>query len=117
MLDQAQQRAAKTLTDQTTLADEGRRWLLMREDILDGPFEDVVAVLIDPSERGYELRQNTPFVGILSDEDRVDAVRQASRELPGDSTSLRTKPDDSGCNETTRWIHVEVVPGRARHAP
>jgi hypothetical protein len=63
-----------------TLAKGSRNWLLAWENILDCPLEEVVAALIDPGERGYELRQSTPFVGILSDEERLDAVRKASRE-------------------------------------
>jgi len=79
VLDRARRRVAKMLAD-PDLAEGSRRWMLLWAKILEGPLEDVVAVLIDPGERGYELRQNTPFAGILSDEDRLDAVRRASRE-------------------------------------
>lgn len=33
--------------------------------LLESPLEDVVAALIDPSERGYGLRQVTPFTGVI----------------------------------------------------
>lgn len=79
VLDRARQRVAKALAD-PTLAEGSRRWVLAWNDILDRSLEDVVAILIDPGERGYELRQNTPFVGILSDRERLDAVHKASRE-------------------------------------
>ena len=39
-----------------------------------------MVALIDPGEHGYELRQNTPFTGVLPDEERLAAVRRASRE-------------------------------------
>jgi len=79
VLERARRRAAKMLAD-SDLAVGSRRQLVEWEAILDGPLEGVVAALIDPGERGYELRQSTPFAGILSDQDRLDAVRQASRE-------------------------------------
>jgi transcriptional regulator with XRE-family HTH domain len=57
-----------------------RPWLMLWSQLLDGSLEQVVLALIDPSERGYELRQNTPFTGVLSEADRLAAVRQATRE-------------------------------------
>lgn len=50
------------------------RWLSSRSDaalsewnaILDRPWEEVRAVLLDPGERGTRLRQSTPFCGIIS---------------------------------------------------
>lgn len=57
-----------------------RLWATEWQGLLVGPLEGVVAALIDPSERGYELRQNTPFTGLLADEERLEAVRRASRE-------------------------------------
>ena len=48
--------------------------------ILDGPLEGVVAALIDPGERGYELRQNTPFTGVLTDDERLAVVRRALKD-------------------------------------
>jgi len=53
-------------------------WAAEWRRVLDGPLEGVVATLIDPSEMGYELRQNIPFTGLLSDEERLEAVRRAS---------------------------------------
>ena len=57
-----------------------RLWATEWQRLLDGPLEAVVAALIDPGERGYELRQNMPFTGLLGDEERLEAVRRASRE-------------------------------------
>jgi hypothetical protein len=35
-------------------------------EILGRPLDDVIAVLVDPGERGQRLRQNSPFAGVLS---------------------------------------------------
>ena len=40
----------------------------------------IVAALIDPWERGYELRQNTPFTGVLTNDERLAVVRRASKD-------------------------------------
>ena len=57
-----------------------RRWLAAWQLLLESPLEEVVAALIDPTERGYELRQNTPFTGLVSNEDRLAAVDRVRRE-------------------------------------
>lgn len=57
-----------------------RRWAAEWQRILDGPLEGVVEALIDPGERGYELRQNMPFTGVLTDDERLAVVRLASSE-------------------------------------
>lgn len=67
------------------LADDGaspgaRSWAVEWQRILDGPLEGVVAALIDPGERGYELRQNTPFTGVLTDDERLAVVRRALKD-------------------------------------
>ena len=46
------------------------RYLAQWQEILDGGVDDVVDVLVGTDERSSELRQNTPFAGVLSDEDR-----------------------------------------------
>ena len=56
----------------------GARHLLARwEEMLDGPIEDIVLVLIEPSESAHELRSVTPFVGIHSDHERLAAIRSS----------------------------------------
>jgi len=78
-VERARSRVAAILEDQT--GPQGQRlWATEWQRLLDGPLEGVVAALIDPSERGYELRQNIPFTGLLADEERLEAVRRASRE-------------------------------------
>jgi hypothetical protein len=43
-----------------------REWL----EILERPWEEVRQVLLDKSENGRRLRQNDPFCGILTNEER-----------------------------------------------
>ncbi len=75
----AGRRVAAVLADDRSQRGQ-KLWAAEWQQVLDGPLEGVVAALIDPGERGYELRQNTPFTGVLSDEERLAAVRRASRE-------------------------------------
>jgi len=49
------------------------------QHVLDGGVDDVVAVLVGTDERSCELRQNSPFAGVLSDGDRL-RVLSAFRE-------------------------------------
>lgn len=49
-----------------------REWL----EILRRPWEEVRAVLLDESEYGVRMRQNTPFCGILTPRERWDIYRQ-----------------------------------------
>ncbi|HKY14424.1 MAG TPA: helix-turn-helix transcriptional regulator [Microthrixaceae bacterium] len=43
--------------------------------IIDRPLEEVVSQLLDPSEHGRDLRQVTPFAGVLSARERAAIVR------------------------------------------
>jgi hypothetical protein len=79
VLPKAQRRVRRLMGD-PTVAKGSRRWIEEWGRLLDGPLEDIVAALIDPSDRGYELRQSTPFTGVISEEDRLIAVRRATRD-------------------------------------
>ena len=46
------------------------RWLGEWERLLDGPIDELVEALTSRSERGCELRQNSPFAGVLSQRER-----------------------------------------------
>lgn len=46
------------------------RYLTQWQERLDGGVDDVAGVLVGTDERSCELRQNSPFAGVLSDEDR-----------------------------------------------
>lgn len=61
-----------------------QRWMQQRPtpankewmQILERPWEEVRLVLLDPSENGKRLRQNDPFCGILTPEERWEIYRQ-----------------------------------------
>jgi hypothetical protein len=48
--------------------------------ILQGDWPSIRRVLLDESERGAQLRQNNPFCGILTPQERWAIVREASHE-------------------------------------
>jgi excisionase family DNA binding protein len=54
------------------------RWLGEWQVLLDGPIEDLLATLTSRTPRARELRQNNPFAGVLSDEQRVAVLRAHS---------------------------------------
>ena len=54
-------------------------WMTQWEQLLTGPLEDLVKVMVDPSERGVDLRQVGPFLGVLSQQERLNAISRASR--------------------------------------
>jgi hypothetical protein len=43
-----------------------REW----ERLLEGPLTELLTALTSPSPRSRELRQNNPFAGVLSEEER-----------------------------------------------
>lgn len=53
-------------------------WLQQWQDLLDGPLDDLLEVLTAPGQRARELRQNSPFAGVLSEDER-QAVLSAPR--------------------------------------
>jgi len=53
-----------------------REWAVL----LDRPLPELMEVLIDPSSWGRELRQVTPFAGVLSAKERTDVYRSFREE-------------------------------------
>jgi hypothetical protein len=53
-----------------------REWRL----ILERPWEDVRAILLDESDEGQRLRQTDPFCGILTPQERWQIYREARDE-------------------------------------
>ena len=47
---------------------------------LQGDWEEIRPILLDPGERGQRLRQSNPFCGILSPRERWEICRRFSRE-------------------------------------
>jgi excisionase family DNA binding protein len=62
-------------------------WLQQWQDLLNHPIEDVLEALTSRSPRSRELRQNTPFAGVLSEEQRRAVLAGFSRALHTDSAS------------------------------
>lgn len=52
----------------------GRRWLAEWEKLLDGPAEGVLEALTSRTPRARELRQNSPFAGVLTEQERRKAL-------------------------------------------
>jgi excisionase family DNA binding protein len=50
---------------------QARRWLDEWEHLLAGPIDKLLEVLVSPSPKGRELRQNTPFAGVLDAAERA----------------------------------------------
>ncbi len=50
------------------------RWLAEWERLLHGPPEDILEALTSRSPRARELRQNSPFAGVLSEQERRRAL-------------------------------------------
>lgn len=53
---------------------QARRWLDEWEQLLDGPIDELLAMLVSPSPKGRELRQNSPFSGLLSEAERANVL-------------------------------------------
>jgi excisionase family DNA binding protein len=51
-----------------------RVWLRQWQKLLDGPIEGILEALTSRSPKSRELRQNTPFAGVLTDEQRRAAL-------------------------------------------
>lgn len=54
------------------------QWLGEWQALLDGPLDELLLTLTSPAPRARELRQNSPFAGVLTDAERA-AVLQATR--------------------------------------
>lgn len=55
---------------------QARKWLDEWRRLLDEPVDRILAALTDRSLRGRELRQNSPFAGALTDQERRMALDQ-----------------------------------------
>ena len=57
-------------------------WLDEWERLLAGPLPELLLALTSPSERSRDLRQNTPFAGVLSSEERERVLQTARAAWP-----------------------------------
>lgn len=53
---------------------QAQRWLDEWTRLLDGPLDQLLDALTSRAPSSRELRQNTPFAGLLSDEERVQVL-------------------------------------------
>lgn len=76
LLEKVRNRLRNLLSDDRvsiSTRDAYREWL----DVIERhSFEEVLNLLVDPSEEGTRLRQATPFAGILSQEERAAITRK-----------------------------------------
>ena len=54
-------------------------WLDAWEVLLDGPLDRLTAVMVDPRQAARDLRQSSPFAGVLSPKERWAALRRVRR--------------------------------------
>ncbi len=57
---------------------QAAQWLAQWQRLIDGPLDELLLALTSPSPRGRELRQNSPFAGVLDESERA-AVLAATR--------------------------------------
>lgn len=70
-------RTARRNLTRMAVANPGARRLLGEwRRALEGPVEELVELLVDPGQRARDLRQVTPFAGVLSAQDRWLAHRR-----------------------------------------
>lgn len=90
--------AGKLVTDPQGVLDKGRdnlahlnragsrgasnRWLAEWQRILEGPVAAVLDALTSRTPRARELRQNAPFAGVLSEEERLSVLRALASTRP-----------------------------------
>lgn len=74
---EAVRRTARRNVARMAAANPGARRLLAEwRRVLDGPLEELLELLVDPSQRARDLRQVTPFAGVLSAHARWRAQRR-----------------------------------------
>lgn len=78
LLEKARARVLKWLGDGSV----GRKLAEAWQEVLSGSPAEVVRFLIDPGQRARDLRQTSPFAGVLGPRERWAILRQA-RASPG----------------------------------
>lgn len=68
---------------------QAKKWLDEWERLLNGPVDRIFAALTDRSLRGRELRQNTPFAGALTEQERQMALDEWSAHDVGNPRARR----------------------------
>lgn len=70
-------RKARINLERLREADRGHsaRWLDQWDGLLDRPLDEIVVAMLARTQHGIDLRQMTPFAGVLSDAERKQAIR------------------------------------------
>lgn len=63
--------------DQGRARGSARKWVMEWAHLLEGPLPDLLIALTSPSRHSRELRQMSPFAGLLSDQERQQVLRAA----------------------------------------
>ena len=58
------------------------RWIEVWSDILSRPLDEIIEVITDPGERGVDLRQASPFAGVLDPRTRWAILRSTTHGSP-----------------------------------
>ena len=74
VLDKARARVADWLRTGAV----SQRWAAAWADVLSRPLPEIIGVLVDPGANACDLRQSSPFAGVLSPSERWDALRRLS---------------------------------------
>ena len=71
------------------------QWLNEWQKLLEGPLDVMLAVYTSRDLKGRELRQNSPFAGLLSDDERAAALSawRRTRNQPAQESVVRTGPE------------------------
>jgi hypothetical protein len=77
LLEAARERVRGWLRDRSVGEGWAREWL----EVLDRPLEEVVILLTDPSERFRQLRQTSPFAGVLDPRTRWQTWREVGERF------------------------------------
>lgn len=57
----------------------GRQMIDAWDRLLDSPVDEIVTAMLARTQRGIDLRQMTPFAGVLSDDERREVLRSVPR--------------------------------------
>lgn len=72
-------RANLARMQQSSIRGAGQVWLAEWEALMNGPVDELLDALTARSPRSRELRQNSPFAGVLEDRDRVAVLASFAR--------------------------------------
>ena len=77
LVDAARERARGWLTDGSVAARWAEAWL----EVLDRPLEALATILTDPGEWARQLRQTSPFAGVIDPRSRWETWRSVGKRF------------------------------------